>query len=86
MLVKLEGFQGQALDTLEIEMPASPPEVLLLGQRVFRFARTDGVWDRKSHVYREASPLKAGRQVTRKFNQGQKQQGKAAAPNLGAVG
>lgn len=67
MLVKLEGLQGAALHTLEVEMAATPPDVLILGRRVFRFVRTDGVWDKKSHVYREATTLKVDAAAARKL-------------------
>lgn len=72
MLVKFEGLQGAALHTLEVEMAATPPDVLLLGRRVFRFVRTDGVWDKKSHVYREATTQKVDRAAARKLSAAQK--------------
>lgn len=78
MLVKLEGLQGAALHTLEVEMAATPPDVLLLGRRVFRFVRTDGVWDKKSHVYREATSQKIERSAARKLSAAQKRASQSA--------
>jgi hypothetical protein len=81
VLVKLEGLQGAALHTLEVEMAATPPDVLLLGRRVFRFVRTDGVWDKKSHVYREATMQKVDRSAARKLSAAQK---RASQPEAAA--
>lgn len=82
MLVKLEGLQGAALHTLEVEMAATPPDVLLLGRRVFRFVRTDGVWDKKSHVYREATTQKIDAAAARKLSARQRRSVEAAPTTL----
>ncbi len=82
MLVKLESLQGAALHMLEVEMAATPPDVLLLGRRVFRFVRTDGVWDKKSHVYREATIQKVDRSAARKLSARQRRTAEAAPAAL----
>ncbi len=72
VLVKLENLSGAAMHTLEVAMGPAPPDVLLLGRKIYRYLRTDGVWDRKAHVYREATTLKAPRNVVRKLTASQK--------------
>lgn len=61
MNVKLEDARGALLHAADVPAgEAEPPEAILWRGRVFRFARTDGLWDQKKHVYREASLLDLG--------------------------
>ncbi|MBS0384134.1 MAG: hypothetical protein JSS00_02150 [Proteobacteria bacterium] len=55
MQIKLETQRGEAVHTAETTFDADPPEVVLWGGRIFRLLRTDGIWDQKKHIYREAS-------------------------------
>ncbi|MFT3726239.1 MAG: hypothetical protein QM759_00225 [Terricaulis sp.] len=55
MEVKLEGLRGEPVFTTDASVADNPPEVMLWNGRVFRHLRTDGVWDKKKHVYREAA-------------------------------
>lgn len=80
MLVKLEGLSGGTLHTVEIAMGAAPPDVLLVGRKIFRYLRTDGVWDRKAHVYREAIALKTPRNIVRRLAANQKQASSEEGP------
>jgi hypothetical protein len=52
--IKLETPRGEAVHAAQVAFAADPPEIMLWNGRVFRLLRTDGVWDRKKHVYREA--------------------------------
>lgn len=59
--VKLEDARGALLHAADVPNgDGEPPDVVAWGGRVFRFARTDGLWDQKKHVYREASLLDLG--------------------------
>jgi hypothetical protein len=51
--IKLETDRGAHLHAAEIPREGDPPDVLFWDKRVFRYVRTDGVWDQKKHVYRE---------------------------------
>jgi len=53
--IKLETQRGEAVHTAETAFEADPPDVVVWNERTFRLLRTDGVWDHKKHVYREAS-------------------------------
>jgi len=53
--IKLETQRGEAVHTAETAFEADPPDVVVWNGRTFRLLRTDGVWDHKKHVYREAS-------------------------------
>ncbi len=65
MNLKLEGRRGGLVHTLEAAIEeGEPPETIIWNRRVFRFARTDGVWDQKKHVYREATVFDAGESAT----------------------
>ena len=55
MQIKLETQRGEAVHTAETAFEADPPDVVVWNGRTFRLLRTDGVWDHKKHVYREAS-------------------------------
>ena len=55
MQIKLETQRGEAVHTAETAFDNDPPDVVLWNGRTFRLLRTDGVWDHKKHVYREAS-------------------------------
>ena len=55
MQIKLETQRGEAVHTAETAFDAEPPDVVLWAGRTFRFMRTDGIFDQKKHVYREAS-------------------------------
>ena len=55
MQIKLETQRGEAVHTAETAFEADPPDVVVWNERTFRLLRTDGVWDHKKHVYREAS-------------------------------
>lgn len=52
--IKLETDRGVHVHTADIERGGDPPDVIFWDSRVFRYVRTDGVWDQKKHVYREA--------------------------------
>lgn len=62
MNVKLEDARGALLHAADLPArgEGEPPEVISWCGRMFRFARTDGLWDQKKHVYREASFLDLG--------------------------
>jgi choline dehydrogenase-like flavoprotein len=53
--IKLETDRGVHIHAAEIPREGEPPDVLFWDGRVFRYVRTDGVWDQKKHVYREAT-------------------------------
>ncbi len=55
MQIKLETQRGEAVHTAETAFDNDPPDVVLWAGRTFRFMRTDGIFDQKKHVYREAS-------------------------------
>ena len=55
MQIKLETQRGEAVHTAETAFEADPPDVVVWNGRIFRFVRTDGIWDQKKHIYREAS-------------------------------
>jgi hypothetical protein len=55
--IKLETDRGAHVHAAEIAHEGDPPDVIFWDKRVFRYVRTDGVWDQKKHVYREAVPL-----------------------------
>lgn len=55
MHIKLETQRGEAIHTAETALEADPPDVVVWNGRTFRLLRTDGVWDHKKHVYREAT-------------------------------
>ncbi len=55
MQIKLETQRGEAVHTAETAFEADPPDVVVWNGRTFRLLRTDGVWDHKKHVYREAT-------------------------------
>ena len=55
MQIKLETQRGEAVHTAETAFEADPPDVVVWNGRTFRLLRTDGVWDHKKHVYREAN-------------------------------
>jgi hypothetical protein len=53
--IKLESTRGEAVHTAQGAFEADPPDVMVWNGRIFRFVRTDGIWDQKKHIYREAS-------------------------------
>src|SRR5689334_23844640 len=53
--IKLETQRGEAVHTADTAFDNDPPDVVFWNGRTFRLLRTDGVWDHKKHVYREAS-------------------------------
>jgi hypothetical protein len=53
--IKLETERGVHVHAVEISREGEPPDVLFWNKRAFRYTRTDGVWDQKKHVYREAT-------------------------------
>jgi hypothetical protein len=53
--IKLESPRGEAIHAAEAAFEADPPDVMVWNGRIFRFVRTDGIWDQKKHIYREAS-------------------------------
>jgi len=53
--IKLESLRGEVVHTAPTAFDADPPDVVLWSGRTFRFVRTDGIFDQKKHVYREAS-------------------------------
>lgn len=55
MNIKLESQRGEAIHAAEGAFEADPPDVVVWNGRIFRFVRTDGIWDQKKHIYREAS-------------------------------
>ena len=55
MNIKLETQRGEAIHAAEAAFEADPPDVVVWNGRTFRFVRTDGIFDQKKHVYREAS-------------------------------
>ncbi len=55
MQVKLETQRGETVHTADTAFDAEAPDVVVWDGRVFRFMRTDGIWDQKKHIYREAS-------------------------------
>ncbi len=57
MNIKLETDRGVHVHAADIPREGDPPDVLFWETRVFRYVRTDGVWDQKKHVYRETAPF-----------------------------
>ena len=55
MNVKLESPRGEAFHVAQAAFDADPPDVIRWAERTFRYVRTDGIFDQKKHVYREAS-------------------------------
>lgn len=55
MNIKLEALRGGGVQTFEVAGDSEPPDVIFWDNRVFRYQRTDGVWDQKRHVYREST-------------------------------
>lgn len=55
MNIKLEAQRGGGVQTFDVSSESDPPDVIFWDNRVFRYQRTDGVWDQKKHVYKEAS-------------------------------
>lgn len=55
MDIKLESLRGEVVHTAPTAFDADPPDVIVWSGRTFRFVRTDGIFDQKKHVYREAS-------------------------------
>lgn len=55
MDIKLESLRGEAVHTAPTSFDADPPDVICWGGRIYRFVRTDGIFDQKKHVYREAT-------------------------------
>ncbi len=55
MNIKLEALRGGGGQSFEVAAESDPPDVLFWDNRVFRYQRTDGVWDQKKHVYREST-------------------------------
>lgn len=55
MNIKLESSRGEAVHTAQGAFDADPPDIVRWNGRTFRFIRTDGIFDQKKHVYREAS-------------------------------
>jgi hypothetical protein len=53
--IKLESQRGEAVHAAQGALEANPPDVMVWNGRIFRFVRTDGIWDQKKHIYREAS-------------------------------
>jgi hypothetical protein len=53
--IKLESPRGEAIHAADAAFEADPPDVVVWNGRIFRFVRTDGIFDQKKHVYREAS-------------------------------
>jgi hypothetical protein len=53
--IKLETQRGALIRNVELAIDGEPPDVMIWGIRAFRYTRTDGVWDQKKHVYREAT-------------------------------
>lgn len=53
--IKLEALRGGGVQTFEVAAESEPPDVIFWDNRVFRYQRTDGVWDQKKHVYREST-------------------------------
>ena len=53
--IKLETQRGEMVHAANAVFEADPPDVMLWNGQVFRFLRTDGVWDQKKHVYRQSS-------------------------------
>lgn len=78
MNIKLESQRGETVYTAGAAFEAEPPEIMLWNGQVFRFLRTDGVWDHKKHVYREASVHDLGCDLGHDM-------GAAAAPELDAT-
>ncbi|MBI3438251.1 MAG: hypothetical protein HY054_06310 [Proteobacteria bacterium] len=55
MDIKLESQRGEVVHAAPTAFDADPPDVVLWCGRTYRFVRTDGIFDQKKHVYREAS-------------------------------
>lgn len=55
MNIKLESLRGEVVHAAEGAFDADPPDVVRWNGRIYRFVRTDGIFDQKKHVYREAS-------------------------------
>ncbi|MES1197415.1 MAG: hypothetical protein ABUL55_02210 [Pseudomonadota bacterium] len=65
MIIRLEMPHGALIHQAEIVSDREPPDVVFWDRRAFRFVRTDGLWDQKRHIYREASvcDLSAGAEM-----------------------
>lgn len=58
MNLKLENQRQVIVHTVDVEVEADPPpDAVIWETRLYRYVRTDGVWDQKKHVYREATVL-----------------------------
>ncbi len=55
MLVRLEDTRGVPAHLGAIADAKAPPDVITLKGVTYRYVRTDGLWDRKVHVYKQAS-------------------------------
>jgi len=55
VIIRLEMPHGALIHQADIVSDREPPDVVIWDRRTFRFVRTDGLWDQKRHVYREAS-------------------------------
>lgn len=55
MFVRLEDSRGALAHVGPIPDAKTPPDVITLKGATYRYVRTDGLWDRKVHVYKEAS-------------------------------
>jgi hypothetical protein len=53
--IKLESPRGEAVHAANASFEADPADVIRWAGRTFRYVRTDGIFDQKKHVYREAS-------------------------------
>jgi hypothetical protein len=53
--VRLENERGQLAHAGPIPDAKRPPDVIVACGVTYRFVRTDGVWDKKVHVYQAAS-------------------------------
>jgi hypothetical protein len=53
--IKLESLRGEVVHTAPSAFDADPPDIVVWCGRIFRFLRTDGIFDQKKHVYREGS-------------------------------
>ncbi len=56
MNLKLENQRQVIVHTVDVEAdPDAPPDAVVWESRVYRYVRTDGLFDQKKHVYREAT-------------------------------
>jgi hypothetical protein len=55
VLVRLEDTRGVAAHLGAIAYAKAAPDVITLKGVTYRYIRTDGLWDRKVRVYKEAS-------------------------------